>query len=233
MSFNINYIKSIIDRGNGPARENTFRAFIVPPRAFTNFSADMTYLCDSAELPGRQMLTTPQVIYGAQRKMPYGAVYNDLSLTFICTNLMLERKSFEAWQSAIQDPTNNFMNYYHDYIGHVTVVKYNDQDLPTHAVMFEEAYPVTIEPQQLSWQPSSDRPLGLRINFAYLKWRSSEDVTRGGGNTPGYTPDANAIPRDFNEGSPLASSPLEFPKTDLPIINRPEGPRNPLDPSDE
>jgi hypothetical protein len=229
MSFSIDYIKAIINGENGPARENTYRAIITPPRAFTNFSNTITYLCDSAELPGRQMLTTPQVIYGAQRKMPYGVVYNDLSLTFICTNLMLERKSFEAWQAAIQDPTNNYMNYYQDYIGHVTVVKYNDQGVPVHAIICEEAYPVTIEPQQLSWQPSSERPLGLRINFAYLKWRSEEDVIRGGGNSPGYRPDPNAIPPDFSEGSDLATSPVEFPKTNLPVINRPEGPKNPLE----
>jgi hypothetical protein len=233
MSFNINYIKAIIDGGNGPARENTFRAFITPPRAITNFSNTLTYLCDSAELPGRQMLSTPQVIYGAQRKMPYGAIYNDLTLTFICTNLMLERKSFESWQSSIQDPTNNYLNYYEDYIGHITVVKYNDQDLPVHSVMFEEAYPVLIEPQQLSWQPSTERPLGLRISFAYLKWRSAEDVIRGGGNSLGYQPDLTAIPADFNVGAPLASSPLEFPQTNIPVINRPKGPTGPLEPNDE
>jgi hypothetical protein len=234
MAFNINRIKAAIESGNGPAKENTYSVYIVPPAGVLGNFPQLQYLCDSAELPGRQMLSTPQVIYGTQRKMPYGAIYNDLALTFICTNSMAERKAFESWQSLIQDPTNNYMNYYDDYTGHITIQKFNDQSQETHYVICEEVYPILIEPQQLSWQPSTDKPLGLRVSFAYLKWRSHEDIVRGGGNSKGFTPDFNAIPRDFTEEGGLQPPPAPIdPNRFSPNINSPKGvdpANNPLKP---
>lgn len=231
MGFNIDIIKGIMDFGQGPAKENTYEVVIRPPRALVGWNTTLRYLCDSAELPGRQIMTTPQVIYGAQRKMPYAPMYNDLSLTFICTNIMAERKQFESWQSAIQDPTNNYMNYYEDYVGDLTIVKFNDQNAPSHFIVCEEVFPILIESQPLSWQPSAEKVLGLRVGFAYLKWRSQEDIIRseqaeGERGTSGYKPDLNAIPADFNEGAPLETSPVEFPAQNVPQINRPERPIN-------
>lgn len=225
--FDISALRGLLNKKGGPARENTYIVMIQPPAGFAGMdSLELSFLCDSAELPGRQLMTTPQVIYGAQRKMPYGPMYTDFSCTFICTNDMTERKIFESWQSLVQDPTNNYMNYYDKYVGRITIIKYNDQAVPVHWVVCEEAYPIFIEPQQLNWQQSGDRPLGLRVNFAYLKWRSMEDVIRAGGSGGGYTPDLNAIPPIFSGDSDLASSPVEFPARDVPQITRPSNPGN-------
>lgn len=182
MSFNINLLKTAINAQGGIAEANKFYMHISRPAAFGLFTwpPHLALFCEISELPGRQMLSTPQVIYGSQRKMPYGAIYNDLQASFICTESMIERRCFDAWQSAIQDPTNNYMNYYDQYVTDIHIFKLNADGIPTYGIRCEEAYPVTIETQQLNWGNTNDY-LKLNVQFSYLKWKNYDDVFFGSG----------------------------------------------------
>jgi len=175
MTFNINEIKSTINQNGGIARNSQYSVYINTPPCFSNNWPNYLHIvCDTASLPGRQILSTPQVIYGAERKMPYGVVYSDFNVSFICTNNMFERKAIDAWHSAIQDPTNNYMKYYDDYVTTITVVKFNGQGQQTYKVEILEAYPSTIEEQSLSWE--TEQLLKLNVQFTYLKWRNQSDI---------------------------------------------------------
>ena len=63
--------------------------------------------CESAELPGKNLVTEDVKIYGPTFKIPYQTQYNEITLTFICTNDFYERKLFERWLEAIMPTDTN------------------------------------------------------------------------------------------------------------------------------
>ena len=67
--------------------------------------------CESAELPGRQIATTDNKIYGPIYKVPYQTIFAEMTMTFIDTANMDIRVFFEDWANAIFDPNLNEMNY--------------------------------------------------------------------------------------------------------------------------
>ena len=58
-------------------------------------SKNLVYRCENAQLPGRTIGTVDQKTYGPIEKFPYLTTYNDLDLTFIVTDTMLEKYIFD------------------------------------------------------------------------------------------------------------------------------------------
>jgi len=215
----IDLIKATIDGGGGAASPSRYFTFIQFPLALISANLELPKLIlttEMTELPGRQLATTPQIIYGVTRKMPYGVVYNDLPMTFICTNDMGVRGIFDEWQSVISDPTNNYFNYYDNYVGTVYVYKTDEDFNFKYAYIIEEAYPLTVEAQQLDAN-AGDQYLRLTVQFAYRRWRTFSELVSGGG---AFSGDPNKV---FN-----GKGQLELQK---PIPNRitPKTPTSPFD----
>ena len=187
--FNPNEIKSLITEGL--ARPSMYRIFI-GGKNVPGLTRDMTLLCEAAELPGRQIITTEQTMYGLQRKMPYGVMYNELVLTFAEHADMRIRKFFDGWQRLISDPTNNYFNYYENYIADIEIYQLDELNFARYCVVLEEAYPVTISPQPLGYG-EDNQYLKLPITFAYRRWRNLRDIALGSENhiKPKYTNGSN------------------------------------------
>ena len=163
----------------------------------------ISMMAESAEIPGRQFATTPHKIYGNVRQMPYGVLYDNINIDFICTNYMIERSFFDVWHQYIMSPTNQYMEYYNDYVGQIIIQKIaNDSSTPSiqkiankiSTYTIEEAYPVSIQPQELSYD--SDGYLKLSVEFAYARWTSTLD---------------NLFPGSNGVDSPF----FDFPKTSI------------------
>lgn len=176
----ISKIKSLLDGNKGVAKSYLYSVDIKAPRGINGTSigglnlSDVCLLAEATEIPGRQIVTTPQIIYGTTRKMPYGVLYNDLPITFICPGSMNVRKLFDAWQSLITNPFNNFFNYYEDYVGNITIYKTLDNARYSYFCDIHEVYPITIDSQPLSYG-SSDY-LRLTVQFAYRRWVNKDDL---------------------------------------------------------
>ena len=56
--------------------------------------------CETAELPGRTLMTQEAKVYGPSFKVPYQSQYNEITLTFLSTNEFWERKLFDRWIEA-------------------------------------------------------------------------------------------------------------------------------------
>lgn len=195
MSFSPDTLKSLLDSpiAGGPAQSCHFATIIQPCRAMLSSVTGaasgiaaafaLNILNEEASLPGRQFATTDHTMYGTRVKMPYGVVYDDLTLTFICSNNMLERYYFDEWQRCVSDPTNNYFNYYDDYVSDIQIMKLRpdgtSNGLPTYLMTIEEAYPIAIQTQELSY--SSDSYMKLSVQFAYRRWRNVVDRIVGGG----------------------------------------------------
>ena len=177
MAFRVTEIMQAVRYGI--SRPNQYQVTIIPKIGIPNlFSRELTILCQSAELPGRSMAVTPQTIYGVQRKMPYGVIYDDLNLSFICTGVMQERVFFDRWQSFITDPTNNYFNYYDDYVADIDIFKFNEAGQAWYYQRVEEAYPLSVQTQSLE-SGDENGYLILDVTFAYRRWRSAEEIYKG------------------------------------------------------
>ena len=81
------------------ARPNRFNVLINPPGVLLgsgNYSRQLSFRCETAELPGKTFMTHDQKIYGPVEKYPYQHAYNDLNLTFIVSGDMIEKMFFDS-----------------------------------------------------------------------------------------------------------------------------------------
>lgn len=129
--------------------------------------------CETAELPGKTLMTMDGKVYGPTFKVPYYTQYEDMQMTFLCTNEFYERKLFERWIEAI-NPTDTYnMRYAKDdetrYLTNIKVVQYDDFIKKIFVVELIDAFPIGIAAQPLSWQDDNFHRLNVR--FAYTKYR--------------------------------------------------------------
>lgn len=216
MGLKITELQQAIDLGNGPTLASQFQVIIEFPLALRarneSFSArNMSFYCQAVTLPGTQVATTELPVYGPPIKMPYGLLYQDLSLQFICTNTMAQRKLFEEWRRLVIDPTSNYVNYYDTYIGNVYILKLNQSGNIVHQLYVEEAFPVAILEQELSTQGNDW--LRVTVQLSYRRWRTEFDIAaanRAGfeGTDPNPTPPGETQnPDDIFVGTPAPRVP--------------------------
>ena len=138
-----------------------------------DISRSLSLQCDSAELPGKTLITADAKIYGPTFKVPYQTAYNDMTLNFLCTNEFYERKLFELWMEAIMPTDTNNLRYAKDeatrYLTNITVIQYDEFIKQIYAVELIDAFPIGIAGQQVFW--SDDGIHRLSIQFAYQKYR--------------------------------------------------------------
>jgi hypothetical protein len=129
--------------------------------------------CEAAELPGRTILTQDAKVYGPTYKVPYQTQYNEITLTFLCTNEFWERKLFDRWLEAIMPSDTNNLRFPKDeatrYMTPIKVIQYDDFIKQIYAVELMDAYPIGISAQTLNW--SDDNFHRLSVQFTYLKYK--------------------------------------------------------------
>lgn len=143
-----------------------------------NKASQVSMLAESISIPGRQLLSTEHRIFGTVRKMPYGVLYEDFTVTFICTNSMVERTFFDVWQQTIISPGSQYMEFYENYVGSIIIQKISNNTEPNvgekaSKYVLQEAYPISIQSQELSY--GDTEYLKLTVQFAYSKWKSVLD----------------------------------------------------------
>jgi hypothetical protein len=216
MPLNITKLQRAMDVGNGPTLASQFEVVFQFPQSLRvkneSFSSEnMTLYCQAVTLPGTQIVTTDLPVYGPPVKMPYGLLYQDLSLQFICTNTMSQRQIFEEWRRLVVDPTSNYVNYYDTYIGNVDIRKLSQSGTIVHRILVEEAFPVAILEQELSTQGNDW--LRITVQLSYRRWRSKFDIAaanRAGfdGTDPNPTPPGETQnPNDVFAGTPAPRVP--------------------------
>ena len=129
--------------------------------------------CETAELPGKTLMTHEAKVYGPIFKVPYMSQYGDTNLTFICTNDFYERKLFERWLEAINPTDTNNLRYAKGektrYMTNIKIIQYDDFIKQIFAIELIDAFPIGIAAQPLSW--AEDTFHRLTVQFAYQKYR--------------------------------------------------------------
>jgi hypothetical protein len=187
MATNINDIVNSFN--TDLARPNRFDVIIVPPPALqnnitesavdnfgnvtaarpTNVYTDLlAYRCEIAQLPGRNLSTVEQKIYGPSEKFPHHVTYNDIDMTFIVDGDMREKYFFDAWLDYI-NPTNSFnIAYKETYCTDIKVIQYDISNRKSYSVTLVDAYPISVNQLDLDW--SNDGVHKLSVTFAYTYW---------------------------------------------------------------
>lgn len=140
----------------------------------SEMSRNLAILCENAELPGKNIISHDNVrVYGPGYKVPYQTQYNDMNLTFLCTNQFQERALFERWMEAII-PSDTFNPRFPKseksrYMTNIRIIKYDEEANQVFVVELVDAFPAGIAPQALSW--SDDSFMRLTVNFSYRYYK--------------------------------------------------------------
>jgi len=195
MSFSPQEFLSNINRLKGLAKPNLFEVLIAMPDYISGFAGggatagnndspitvmkSLTLQCEATELPGKTLNTIDVDIYGPTFKVPIKTQYNDITLTFICTNDFYERKLFERWlQAIIPSKTNNLRFAKEDdtqYMTTIEIVQFDSIANEIFTVKLIDAFPTGVAAQALSWNDDNFHRLG--VQFAYQKYETPLPVT--------------------------------------------------------
>jgi hypothetical protein len=200
--MSIDNLKSTIGRRQGVAQPNRFAIYMPIPifntdnaiknaisagiaggsvaagiNSLYNDPRDLTFLCRTAVLPGRQIATTDYATNTKMHKMPYAQITDDLTLTFIVTQDMFVKKLFDACQAKVINPDYS-VNYKDTYVSDIIVQQLNKDNFPIYTVKFKNAYPVTVDPIELS-SDSSDTMSTMGVTLAYDDWEASDGLLDG------------------------------------------------------
>jgi len=113
--FSIEDLKAQIGKSGGLAKGNQFMVQLPQLKSYTIDANELNLLCTVASLPGRQIMSTDQVMGTTSRKIANGYATSDLSLTFLVPNNHTVRAYFEAWQDEAHDQTERTIGYFEDY----------------------------------------------------------------------------------------------------------------------
>lgn len=156
------------------ARPNKFDVSIPVPLGMIQYVKSTRQLlmrCESTELPGRTIATSSTKIYNIEEKYPYQTTYGDITLTFIVSDDMSEKKFFDAWLDWINPSTNQNMRYKTEYVVPITIYQYDVRNKISYSVQLLDAFPVSTNGMNLDW--SSDGSHKLTVTFAYTRWRNN------------------------------------------------------------
>ena len=188
MSFSVETFRSKLDSGGGPAFGDRYHvAFNAPSGVATeanaylntentsNVTSRLSWLCDTINIPSRSLTTTEFRTYGLPVKRPYGSVYTESQMEFLCTRNMGEKKFFDAWLNYIFNNNSYDVAYYDSYKTDIDIYHFDrsasdsaDLDRSTYHIKLIEAYPTLVG--EISMNHTATEILKIPITFTYKKY---------------------------------------------------------------
>jgi len=139
-------------------------------------------MCDQVSLAGRDVQAVLDLQYGIRRQVVYNApAYTPLSLSFICTDNMDEKRILDKWNNKCVSTTGNFhVAYYDDYVGHLDVyVLDRSGKKRTYHMHYHEVYPKTVTAVELN-HGTTNAALRVTAEIQYAYWSTSDIHAPGG-----------------------------------------------------
>ena len=188
MAFNISEFKSQLNAKGGPARTAHYLVRITQPSGLVGSSTinvdDLTFFCDSAQLPGVSFGTDniKHSGYGVQEARPYEVLFEPFSTTFIGDSQGRILQYFHDWVKYINNfpiessggiggtsNRRNTFSYPVDYYTRVQVLTYDNTGEQIKQYTLENAYPVTVGTVDVNWN-NMDGLVSIPITFQYHSW---------------------------------------------------------------
>ena len=184
----IDNFKSTLGKRGGVAQQNRFQVIFTPPtqsllnlnastlvgalrgktsaKSLINDPRDISMLCESASLPGRQITS---IDYTANRntvKVPYGVLNEDVTLSFLLTNDYYIKTMMDDWMASIVDMDIYRVGYKKDFTTDVVIQQLDKDNVPVYGVRLENAFPTTVSSIVLD-NASENTAQKLSITLSY------------------------------------------------------------------
>ena len=157
----------------GLASPNKFEViFKNIPGANQSDRTQLNLMCDQASLAGRNVQAILDLQYGIRRQVVYNAPeYTPLSLSFICTDNMEEKRILDKWNNKCVDVEGGFqVEYYDYYVGHLDVyVLDRSGKNRTYQMHYHEVYPKTVTAVELN-HGTTNATLRVTAELQYAFW---------------------------------------------------------------
>lgn len=174
--------------------------------------ADGQYLaslfCEATALPGLNIDSKLQKVYGPGREIPYGRSYAPVNMSFYIDAGYQIKDFFEIWQGMIFDEDSSNMNYYNEYTTNVHILGLDNREgrfgtfgaLPDIGTLqnsiivsryqctLQECYPKTIAEVQLG--SGNNAVPTLQVSLQYRKWTNTSTLMGVGNVTSTQHPDS-------------------------------------------
>jgi len=151
----------------------------------------LNLMCDQVSLAGRDVQAVLDLQYGVRRQVVYNApAYTPLSLSFLCTDNMDEKRILDVWNNKCVSVTEGFhVAYYNDYIGELDIYVLDRSGKErTYHMHYHEVYPKTVTAVELN-HGTTNATMRVTAEIQYAFWttsdihlgstRKSGDVRRG------------------------------------------------------
>ena len=138
-------------------------------------TTQLSLMCDQCSLAGRDVQAQLDLQYGIRRQVVYNAPsYTPLSLSFICTDNMDEKRILDKWNNKCVSTTGNFhVAYYDDYVGHLDVyVLDRSGKHRTYHMHYHEVYPKTVTAVELN-HGTTNASLRVTAEMQYAFWTTN------------------------------------------------------------
>ena len=142
----------------------------------------LSIMCDQCSLAGRDVQAVLDLQYGIGRQVVYNAPsYTPLSLSFICTDNMDEKRILDKWNNKCVSTTGNFhVAYYDDYVGHLDVyVLDRSGKKRTYHMHYHEVYPKTVTAVEMN-HGTTNAAMRVTAEMQYAYWSTSDIWAPGG-----------------------------------------------------
>ena len=132
----------------------------------------LNLMCDQVSLAGRDVQAVLDLQYGIRRQVAYNApAYTPLSVSFLCTDQMLEKTILDKWNNLIVPVQRGFhVEYYDKYIGEMDVyVLDRSGKNRTYQMHYHEVYPKTVTAVEVN-HGTTNATLRVTAEMQYAFW---------------------------------------------------------------
>ena len=173
MAGNINDFKSSFKTDLArPARFDVTIPIPLSLAFYISSARNLTYRCETAQLPGRTFETTPKKMGSAPTEyFPYHTNYQQSAMTFIVSDDMNEKIFFDAWMELINPTTDFNFQYKSNYAVDISVNQYDVNGNLTYSGVLQEAFPVDVNQLDMDW--ATDAYHKLAVVFVYKQWNNN------------------------------------------------------------
>ena len=148
----------------------------------------LNLMCDQVSLAGRDVQAVLDLQYGVRRQVVYNApAYTPLSLSFLCTDSMNEKRILDQWNDMCVSVTGGFqVEYYDKYIGELDVfVLDRNAKKRTYHIHYHEVYPKTVTAVELN-HGTTNAALRVTAEIQYAYWTTNSIRIDNQRNSPGH-----------------------------------------------
>ena len=135
----------------------------------------LNIMCDQVSLAGRDVQAVLDLQYGIRRQVVYNApAYTPLSLSFLCTDKMDEKRILDEWNNKCVPVDGGFnVAYYNDYIGEMDVYVLDRSGKErTYHMHYHEVYPKTVTAVELN-HGTTNATLRVTAEIQYAFWTTN------------------------------------------------------------